>query len=37
MLIFPIFKEKTHVHQVILNNDEKHVEGSLFEATQMQL
>ena len=28
MLIFP-FLEKTPVHQVILNNDEKHVERSL--------
>ena len=32
--IFP-FLEKTPVHQVILYNDEKHVEGSLFETNQM--
>ena len=36
MLIFS-FLEKTPVHQVILYNDEKHVEGSLFEANQMRL
>ena len=33
---FP-FLEKTPFHQVILYNNEKHVEGSLFEANQMRL
>ena len=32
-----LFFGKTPVHQVILYNDEKHVEGSLFEANQTQL
>ena len=35
--LFPFLLEKTPIHQVILLNAKKHVEGSLFGANQMQL